>query len=651
MRYKDIFETEIIDEALSSADLSRLEKWVRKSFSNRGMKVNFSDHLMDRLDDRTDVSIGDIERVFAHMILSDSIKKAFEVLSDKKTITQTHRVIDFKLDGKLGSFLIVKNGKNNYAVDTFYLNGLLTNGARTSQQKYAMFHNTDPERETLCPTYSIGEVPKEDVLTMIRRSREQNIPGENTNIHGYDGTRGLANRQSTRVFTVVNAHTMMVIDALRKSLIDVKKGKVEPSKPTRLSNELMKITTLFANNLLIDRDDTKEIVSMINSLSIRSSFGIINNNSKELKNYFSKAINIIRNEWNINKDILKAANYLIKNNQDLRNKTSGQLLDFINKNPNIKNDGNFSASEFIKQVKTSEELSRNPELSATIKKYSNILTLFLDIASQLEVTTRSLSGKELTPTDIEQASSINSDTGKLKSAASRNSMTRRSRDAYNRETGQQISSNINRYIDGLLSQQQTDNSIEQEIRELLDSAKNPNDYSTAIQMIGDIIKTDTAPSPFTQMVARYLPVLKRAIITNETIEEDSMNNMKKYVDMLIADFYEPKTKQWDSEEDDISVDEYNKKFDPSNSIPQEFRHKAKEQAFKHIIDAIKKDPNLLDHMMNNDIPWIPQSIKEKMVSIKDELDNLQTKHVEKSHKEKFDKFDDELGRISSLAKY
>lgn len=637
MKIKDILVESVLDEALSSADMTRLRKWVRESFAKQNIKFDFSDHFMDRLDDRsTGLSMDDVARLFAQIITTDALRKAFDVLSNKPNIDQTRRVIDFKLNGSVGSIFIIKNAKNQYTAETFYHGGLLSQAPRTKEQQHYMVNVAKaPSDQNKCPSFNLGVVPDEDIMTMIRKSREQNIPGEQNNIYGNDSTKALTHRQSTKVFTVVNAHVMMAIDSLRKATQDRSKGIDTTSKIEHLTKQLIFVTTLFTNNRLISRDEQTSIVNDINKM-VSGTTAQTTAISYALKKNLSSAITHIRDKWNVSRDILRVAAYNDEHPGTIQPTSSAsEILKTFNSNPNIKNDESISISKFVNSMRSDPSKVNNRSVIEAQREYSNTLAVALDLANQMRVTTSSVSGQELSPTDMKQASSINQQTGRLNSAPDRKSNVANQRREYNQQTSQLASTNRDRYINGLLAQPQTNSQSEQDVRGLLGDALNPSDYQSAISMISDIIKNDRQPTKFTQMVAKYLPTLMR--ISAQTIKENDMNNTKvtKYVRMLIADIKNPKIKQSDRKYDaDLSVDEHRRLYDPSIKIPQHLRYQALTAAFKFIVDSVKKKPEMLEYIVNAQIPWVPLSVQHKMEDLLDELDQLDAKMSSKANAEK-----------------
>lgn len=645
MRAADILVDGKLDEAISSADMTRLRKWVRESFANQNIKFDFSDHFMDRVDDRSDnLSTDDLARMFAQIITSDAIRQSFSKLADKSNIDQTKRVIDFKLDGKIGSIYIIKTGKNTYKAETFYYGGLLTQGARSNEEKYAMMNIIkSPQDQKKSVVYDLGEVPSDDLMTIIRRSREDNIPGENSNVFGMNSTQRLSHRKSNKVFTVINAHVSTLIDSLRKAKLDQSKGQlaeqISPldSKITRLANELKTIVTLFKNNNLLSADESTVVNSEINKM-LTGSPAQTTAISYKLKQTFGSIINRIRNQWNIDRDILRVGAYNIEHPNSIPSTAnSEQILSFAKSNPNIANDPKISVSKFVKALSDDPSLTQNKTVIQSKKNYSNILAITKSIADQMGVTNRSISGKELSPTDQQGASTIDLDTGRLKSNSERRANIRASNYAYNKQLVQQLAAALPKYIDGLLRQPEIQDQDESEIRSLLRDSGTPEDLSVAVEMIADTLQS-AASTPFNQMVKKYLPVLKKiATVKNtQSVKENTMQKtpISKYVNLLIADIANPKANQWNPEEDDISVDEFNKTYNPAFKIPQQYRLEAKKQAFGYIIDQVKRNPDMIDHILNSYIPWIPQSVHQDLIAILEELDILHAKLTDKTNAEK-----------------
>jgi hypothetical protein len=617
--------------------MTRLRKWVRESFAKQNIKFDFSDHFMDRLDDRSSgLSMDDVARLFAQIITTDSVRKAFDVLSNKSNIDQTRRVIDFKLNGSVGSIFIIKSGRNQYTAETFYHGGLLSQAPRTREQQHYMMNVAKaPSDQNKCPSFNLGTVSDDDIMTMIRKSREQNIPGEQTNVYGNDSTKSLTHRQSTKVFTVINAHVMMTIDSLRKAVQDRSKGIDTTSKIQYLAEQLISTTTLFTNNRLISSDERTVIVNDISKM-ISGTTAQTTAISYALKKTFSSAITQIRNRWNISRDILRVAAYDAKNPGTIQStSSSSEILKKLNSSPEIQNDDSISITKFVNTLRSNPSQIKNSSVNQAYREYSNTLTVSLDIANQMKVTTSSVSGQELSPTDTKQASNINQQTGRLNSATGRRTDVTKQRLGYNQQTAQLISANRDRYIKGLLAQPQTNSEAEQDIRGLLNDALNPTDYQSAISMIADIIKSDRQPNQFTKTVAKYLPTLTS--ISTQPIKENDMRKtpVSKYVAMLIADLKNPKIKQSDPDYDiDLSVDEHRRLYDPSLKIPQQDRYAALTQAFRLIIDSVKKKPEMLEYIVNAQIPWIPLSVQHKMEDLLDELDKLDAKMSNKANTEK-----------------
>jgi hypothetical protein len=156
-----------------------------------------------------------------------------------------------------------------------------------------------------------------------------------------------------------------------------------------------------------------------------------------------------------------------------------------------------------------------------------------------------------------------------------------------------------------------------------------------MSMIADIIKSDSQPNQFTKMVAKYLPTL--VSISTQSIKENDVTKtpVSKYVKMLIADIKNPKIKQSDPDYDaDLSVDEHRRLYDPSVKIPQHDRYEALTTAFRFIIDSVKKKPEMLEYIVNAQIPWIPLSVQHKMEDLLDELDKLDADMSNKANAEK-----------------
>lgn len=642
---------QIVDEAFSSADLSRLRKWVRQSFDKRGIKFDFSDHFMDRINERTDgLSVEDIYRTFAQLIMTNSLQSAFQYLGNKPNIKQDGRVIDFKLNGKSGSILILKKNKKHFVAETFYYDGLLNQAPRNDYEQRMMVNwKENPQDNKFTPAYNMGEIPKESASSIIRKSRQQNIPGTTSNIHGMDSQQSLVNRPSTSVFSVINSHTMILIDGLRKAIFDAQKGRADDQKIRRYADKIQSVSDLFSRNNLFpeDHNSQKSIAASLNQMNpTREPFNITGA-SYALKKIFDTAIKDIRHEWNYNRDILKVAAYSQKNPGILTgNEDADQILAVKKQNPQIETDRNSSVSSLVTQMDNDPSMIRNRAINNAKTKYSNILSVMTEISNNLEVTTKSVTGDELSADDRSQSSTVNLSTGKLKSSSERPNIIRRQRSQYNKDALPLLYAKKNEYLDGLLALPKSNNSSENDIRDLMIDAKNsPTDYATAIQMISDTLKGDTTgPTQFKTTVEKYLPTLNQiaAYRPISSIKENSMktNPIAKYVDLLIADINDPATKNWDPDgaDMDLSHAEFQQEFDPSLKIPKEYRREAKKQAFRIILDSVKKNPDLMEYVMDAHVLWIPLRIREKMEKILDELDQIHASMTSIADKEKKQKY-------------